>query len=158
MSKIEVFNALQMRFGPSKCTSLKTTLQNANPIWKWRHHLKSSIHCAHYHNRELICEPKTCFIRIMRYNMMEEGENRSQLVWGCVWLWYTECNTVTLKLMCHIDWSGLHELLNINISLVTTHFCCHAYYYEKTNVGRWWIVCIMLHQMFRCNCMGEKPS
>jgi hypothetical protein len=29
--KIEAFNALQMRFGPSKYTSLKTTLQNATP-------------------------------------------------------------------------------------------------------------------------------
>ena len=41
MFKIEVFNALQMRFGPSKYTSLKTTLQNATPNWKWRCHLKS---------------------------------------------------------------------------------------------------------------------
>ena len=31
--KIEVFNALQMRLGPSKYTSLKTTLQNATPNW-----------------------------------------------------------------------------------------------------------------------------
>jgi hypothetical protein len=31
MFKIEVFNALQMRFGPSKYASLKTTLQNAIP-------------------------------------------------------------------------------------------------------------------------------
>ena len=29
--KIEVFNALQTLCGPSKCTSLKTTLQNATP-------------------------------------------------------------------------------------------------------------------------------
>ena len=29
--KIEVFNALQMQFGPSKYTSLKKTLQNATP-------------------------------------------------------------------------------------------------------------------------------
>jgi hypothetical protein len=29
--KIEVFNALQTRFGPSIYTSLKTTLQNATP-------------------------------------------------------------------------------------------------------------------------------
>ena len=29
--KIEVFNAHQMWFGPSKYTSLKTTLQNATP-------------------------------------------------------------------------------------------------------------------------------
>ena len=41
--KIEVFNALQTRFGASKYyTSLKTTLQNATPTWKWRRHLKSS--------------------------------------------------------------------------------------------------------------------
>jgi hypothetical protein len=31
MLKIEVFNALQTRFGPSKYTSLKTALQNATP-------------------------------------------------------------------------------------------------------------------------------
>ena len=31
MFKIEVFNALQTRFGPSKYTSLKTTFQNATP-------------------------------------------------------------------------------------------------------------------------------
>jgi hypothetical protein len=31
MFKIEVFNALQTRFGPSKFTSLKATLQNATP-------------------------------------------------------------------------------------------------------------------------------
>ena len=31
MFKIEVFNALQMRFGPSKYTSLKTTLQETQP-------------------------------------------------------------------------------------------------------------------------------
>jgi hypothetical protein len=31
MFKIEVFNALQMRFGPSKYTSLKIALQNATP-------------------------------------------------------------------------------------------------------------------------------
>jgi hypothetical protein len=31
MFKTEVFNALQMRFGPSKYMSLKTTLQNATP-------------------------------------------------------------------------------------------------------------------------------
>jgi hypothetical protein len=31
MFKIEVFNALQMRFGPSKYTSLKITLENAIP-------------------------------------------------------------------------------------------------------------------------------
>ena len=31
MFKIEVFNALQMRCGPSKYTSLKTTLQIATP-------------------------------------------------------------------------------------------------------------------------------
>ena len=43
MFKIEVFNALQMRFGPSKYTSLRTTLQNATPNWKWRRHLQSSI-------------------------------------------------------------------------------------------------------------------
>ena len=30
--KIEVFDALQQQFGPSKCTSLKTTLQNTTPI------------------------------------------------------------------------------------------------------------------------------
>jgi hypothetical protein len=29
--KIEVFNALQTRFGPSKYTSIKTALQNATP-------------------------------------------------------------------------------------------------------------------------------
>ena len=29
--KIEVFNALQIRFGPSKYTSLKTTPQNVTP-------------------------------------------------------------------------------------------------------------------------------
>ena len=29
--EIEVFNALPTRFGPSKYTSLKTTLQNTNP-------------------------------------------------------------------------------------------------------------------------------
>ena len=43
MFKLGVFNALQTRFGPSKYTSLKTTLQNANPNWKWRHHLKSQF-------------------------------------------------------------------------------------------------------------------
>jgi hypothetical protein len=32
--KIEVFSALQMRFGPSKYTSLKTTLHNATLDWK----------------------------------------------------------------------------------------------------------------------------
>jgi hypothetical protein len=32
--KIEVFNAIQTRFGPSKFTSLKTTLQNATPKLK----------------------------------------------------------------------------------------------------------------------------
>ena len=31
MFKIEVFNALQMRFGPSKYASLKTTPQKATP-------------------------------------------------------------------------------------------------------------------------------
>jgi hypothetical protein len=41
--KIEVFNALHTWFGPSKYTSLKTTFQNASPIWKWRRHSKSSI-------------------------------------------------------------------------------------------------------------------
>jgi hypothetical protein len=38
--KVEVFNALQMQFGPSKYTSLKTTLQIATPIWKWGHRSK----------------------------------------------------------------------------------------------------------------------
>jgi hypothetical protein len=32
MFKIEVFNALQTRFGPSKYTTLKTTLQIATQI------------------------------------------------------------------------------------------------------------------------------
>ena len=41
--KIEVFNALQTWFGPSKYTSLKIALQNATLDWKWRRHLKSSI-------------------------------------------------------------------------------------------------------------------
>jgi hypothetical protein len=41
--KIEVFNALQMWFNPSKYASLKTTLQNATPNWKWRRHLKSFV-------------------------------------------------------------------------------------------------------------------
>ena len=45
--QVEVFNALQMWFGSSKYTSLKTTLQNATPNWKWRCHLKSSIEYAH---------------------------------------------------------------------------------------------------------------
>ena len=43
MFKVEGFNAFQMWFGPSKYTSLKTTLRNATPNWKWRHHLKFSI-------------------------------------------------------------------------------------------------------------------
>ena len=34
MFKIEVFNALQMQFGHSKYTSLKTTLQSATPNLK----------------------------------------------------------------------------------------------------------------------------
>ena len=38
----QVFNARQMRFGPSKYTSHKWALQNATPNWKWRRHLKSS--------------------------------------------------------------------------------------------------------------------
>ena len=50
MFKIEVFNAFQTRFGPSKYTSLKTTLQNATPNWKWRRHLKSSIQFVHHKN------------------------------------------------------------------------------------------------------------
>ena len=52
MVKIEVFNALQMRFGPSKYTSLKTTLQNAAPNGKWRRHLKSSIWFACHKNQQ----------------------------------------------------------------------------------------------------------
>ena len=50
--KIEVFNALQTWFGTSKYTSLKTTLQNATPNWKWRRHLKSSIQSAHHKNQQ----------------------------------------------------------------------------------------------------------
>ena len=38
--KIEVSNALQTRYGPSKYTSLKTTLHNAIPNCKGRRHLK----------------------------------------------------------------------------------------------------------------------
>ena len=48
MFKIEVFNVFQMRFGPSKCTSLKTT-----PNWKWRRHLKSSIYSARHKNQQV---------------------------------------------------------------------------------------------------------
>jgi hypothetical protein len=51
--KIEVFNALQMQFGPSKYTSLKIALPNATPNWKWRHHLKSSIQCARHKNQQM---------------------------------------------------------------------------------------------------------
>ena len=64
-SRLKVSNALQTRFGPSKYTSLKTTLHNVTPTWKWRcRHLKSSIqfsppqqptsvgHC-HYQEAEL---------------------------------------------------------------------------------------------------------
>jgi hypothetical protein len=50
--KIEVFNALQTRFGPSKHTSLKTTFQNATPDSKRRCHLKSSIYFAHHKNQQ----------------------------------------------------------------------------------------------------------
>ena len=50
--KIEVFNALQMRFGFSKYSSLKATLQYATPNWKWRHYLKSSIYSVHHKNRQ----------------------------------------------------------------------------------------------------------
>jgi hypothetical protein len=52
MFKIEVFNALQTRFGPSKYTSLKTTLQNATPNWKRRRHSKSSIQSPHHKNQQ----------------------------------------------------------------------------------------------------------
>ena len=38
--KIEAFNALQLRFGPSKFTSFKTTLQNATPNCKMKTSLK----------------------------------------------------------------------------------------------------------------------
>ena len=36
MFEIEVFNALQTRFGPSKYTSLRTTLQKRNPKLKMK--------------------------------------------------------------------------------------------------------------------------
>jgi hypothetical protein len=52
--KIEVFNAFQMQFGPSKHTSLKTTLQIiATPTWKRRRrHSKSSIRSARHKNQQ----------------------------------------------------------------------------------------------------------
>ena len=49
MFHIEVFNALQTRFGPSKYTSLKTTLQNATPNCK----MKTSLEVL-----DIICPPQ----------------------------------------------------------------------------------------------------
>ena len=48
---IEVFNALQMRFDPSKHTSL-STVQNATPNWKRRCHLKSPMESACHKNKQ----------------------------------------------------------------------------------------------------------
>ena len=54
MFKIEVFDALQTWFGPSKYTSLKTNLQNATLNWKWRRHLKFFLkQYSHHKNHQV---------------------------------------------------------------------------------------------------------